>query len=116
MATEDKNMAFSRSELNSLLLEKGYSDASQYIKDKLTDARNDAEALISLVEKCTGIVAYHVYHIESTDEKIILREITELILIFVNSLEIVSLISIPTNLNALKIDKILLSTYQVRST
>ena len=108
-------MAFSRSKLHSLLANKEYSDASNYVNEQLSGVLNDAETLVSCVQKCTNVITYHLYQIKSTDKETILREINMFVSLFVNSLEMFSKISISSISNAAEIDKALLSAHQVSS-
>ena len=108
-------MAFSRSKLNSLLANKEYSDASNYVNEQLQEVLNDPKTLISCVQKCTNIITYHLYQIKSTDKKTILREMNIFVSLFINSLEMFSKISVPSIPHGEEIDKILLSAYQVSS-
>ena len=108
-------MAFSRSKLNSLLANKEYSDASNYVNEQLSEVLNDAKTLVSCVQKCTNIITYHLYQMKSTDKETTLREINILVSLFVNSIEMFSKISVSSISNGAEIDKTLLSAYQVSS-
>ena len=108
-------MAFSRSKLHSLLANKEYSDASNYVNEQLSGVLNDAETLVSCVQKCTNVITYHLHQIKSTDKETILREINMFVSLFVNSIEMFSKISISSISNAAEIDKALFYAYQVSS-
>ena len=114
-------MVFSRSSLNTLLVNNNYDKANKYAKEQLLEALNDVESLISCIQKCTNIVTYHMYEkhkfykSQVTEKEAYLLEMSKLISIFVDSIKIPTGISIPDNVNGSDINKILQSSYQVSS-